>query len=176
MILDFWEQTLLIIEKLGAYIEKEKINLLYLVNVCSNPGNVALSLAVVLLSEYLQIPVINNNHDFYWEGGSRKTERAQKKRRKGPRDFFFRNAGVGEFFSIIEMLFPWESRAWINVNINRGQTEHLIKVNGHNPANVMEVGTAVDTTVYTNIDKRRSINAFMQVETILARYKKQLVC
>ena len=175
LIKKLWAQTLEIIEKLGSYIETEGINLLYLLNVCSNPGNVALALATVLLSEYLGIPVINNNHDFFWEGGMCKTEREKSGSKSGPRDFFFTNCHLGEVFSVIEMLFPWQSRTWVNVNINRGQSEHLIKINGHNPANVMEIGTAVDTSHYTKSNKRKNINTFIQVEKILARYHDQLV-
>ena len=52
-----WKQTLDIVEKLGTYMEQEKISLLYILNVCSNPGNVAYALALVLLAEYLKIPV-----------------------------------------------------------------------------------------------------------------------
>jgi len=33
------------------------------------PGNVSLALACILVSEYWGIPVINNNHDFYWGRG-----------------------------------------------------------------------------------------------------------
>ena len=175
LIVKFWNQVLLIVKKLGTYLEKHDIKLLYLINICSNPGNVALSLATVLLSEYLGIPVINNNHDYYWEGGNKKIDRKQKNLKKGPRDFFFTNSDVGEFFSQIEVLFPWESRSWINVNINNEQNQHLIIKNGHNPANVAELGTAVDTDVYLNISKRQKINAFHQFEKVLSRYKPALV-
>ena len=53
---EFWEEVLVITEKLGNYIEEQNINLLYIINVCSNPGNVSLALAVVLISEYLGLP------------------------------------------------------------------------------------------------------------------------
>ena len=175
LIKKLWAQTLVIIEKLGRTIEDEKINLLYVINVCSNPGNVAFALATVLLSEFLGIPVINNNHDFYWEGGMCKSDRRKSASKSGPRDFFFTNCHLGEVFSIIEVLFPWQSRSWINVNINRGQTKHLVRIKGHNPANVMEIGTAVDTSHYTNTDKRKNINTFIQVEKMLSRYTDQLV-
>ncbi len=170
-----WSQTLDIVEKLGRYIEEEGISLLYILNVCSNPGNVAYALALVLLSEFLKIPVINNNHDFYWEGGMCSSDREKSGSRPGPRDFFFTNCHLGEVFSIIEMLYPWQSRTWINVNINKGQSEHLVRQNGHNPANVMEIGTAVDTTQYTKSDKRKNINTFIQLENILSRYGEQLL-
>ncbi len=166
----FWKEVLVLVEKLGTYIEDHNISLLYLINVCSNPGNVSLALATVLLSEYLGIPVINNNHDFYWEGGNREVDIKNKGLKKGPRDFFFHNAHVGEFFSVIEMIYPWESRSWMNVNINRIQQNHLINKNGHNPANVALIGTAVDTKIH-QMSKRDIIKAFMQVSTIFAKYK-----
>lgn len=175
LIYNFWEQTLTIIEKLGNYIEQENIKLLYIINVCSNPGNIAAALSLVLLSEYLQLPVINNNHDFYFEGGSSKYDRKSKGLKKGPRDLFYTNAHLGEVFSLIEILYPWESKYWLNVNINRSQSDYLIRYKGHNPARVHEIGTAVDTRVYSKKDKRRNINAVLQLENILARYKKRLI-
>jgi glycosyltransferase involved in cell wall biosynthesis len=166
----FWKEVLVLVEKLGNYIEENDISLLYLINVCSNPGNVSLALATVLISEYLGIPVINNNHDFYWEGGNRDVEIKKKGLKKGPRDFFFHNAHVGEFFSIIETIYPWESRSWMNVNINKMQQNHLININGHNPANVALLGTAVDTKMH-QMSKRDIIKAFMQVSSIFANKK-----
>jgi len=169
----FWAEVLVLVEKLGGYIEENNISMLYLINVCSNPGNVSLALATVLISEYLGIPVINNNHDFYWEGGNREVEIKKKGLKRGPRDFFFHNAHVGEFFSIIETIYPWESRSWMNVNINRIQQDHLINVNGHNPANVALLGTAVDTKLHA-MSKRDIIKAFMQVSTIFANKKETI--
>ena len=166
----FWQEVLVLVEKLGSYIEEHDISLLYLINVCSNPGNVSLALATVLISEYLGIPVINNNHDFYWEGGNKREDIQKKGLKKGPRDFFFHNAHIGEFFSVIEMVYPWESRSWMNVNINKMQQEHLININGHNPANVALLGTAVDTKLH-QMSKRDIIKAFMQVSTIFANEK-----
>lgn len=175
LIRELWKETLAIVEHLGRYVEEQRINMLYLINVCSNPGNVSLALASVLVSEFMKIPVINNNHDFYWEGGMCANEREKEGAKPGPRDFFFNNCHLGEVFSVIEMLFPWQSRSWINVNINRDQSRHLIRENGHNPANVMEIGTAVDTTLYTKSDKRKNINTFLQFEKILSRYSDKLV-
>ncbi len=168
---EFWEDVLIIIEKLGNYIEQQNINLLYIINVCSNPGNVSLALAVVLISEYLGIPVINNNHDFYWEGGNRKIDVGKNGIKKGPRDFFFTNAHVGEFFSIIEVLFPWERKSWMTVSINRIQCEKTIQLNGHNPANVALIGTAIDHQSHIHVSNRNIIGAFMQVSSIFANNK-----
>ena len=169
----FWKEVLVLVEALGSYIEENDISLLYLINVCSNPGNVSLALATVLISEYLGLPVINNNHDFYWEGGNREVEIKKKGLKKGPRDFFFHNAHVGEFFSLIETVYPWESRSWMNVNINRIQQNHLIDTNGHNPANVALIGTAEDTKMH-QMSKRDIIKAFMQVSSIFANKKETI--
>ncbi len=54
LILKFWDEILILVEKLGKYIEENNISLLYLINVCSNPGNVSLALATVMISEYLR--------------------------------------------------------------------------------------------------------------------------
>jgi len=174
LISKFWNEVLVIVEKLGTYIEQNNINLLYLVNVNSNPGNVSLSLATVLISEYLGIPVINNSHDFYWESGNREVEIQTKALERGPRDFFYHNSHVGEFFSVIEVLFPWNSRSWMNVNINNIQKTHLIEKNGLNPANVELIGTAVDEKLYKQMSKRDIIKAFMQVSSIFANEKETI--
>ncbi|MBE9511009.1 MAG: phosphodiester glycosidase family protein [Bacteroidetes bacterium] len=175
LILKFWKEVLVISEKLGKYIEKNNIKLLFIVNICSNPGNVSFALATVLVSEIMGIPVICNNHDFYWEGGNREIDIREKDLEKGPRDFFFINSHIGEFFSIIEILFPWESRSWISVNINQSQSDHLIEKNGHNPANIGLIGTAVDAEEYKNPSKRIKINTYYQFEKILSRYKNTLI-
>ncbi|MBL4624445.1 MAG: phosphodiester glycosidase family protein [Flavobacteriales bacterium] len=174
LIIEFWKETVTLVEKLGHYIEEHDIKLLFVINVCSNPGNVSLALAIVLISEHLGIPVINNNHDFYWEGGHRKIDISSKGLKKGPRDFFFTNAHVGEFFSIIEMLFPWERKSWMTVNINQIQNDHTINIIGHNPANVQKVGTAIDIKLYLNVSKRSIIGAFKQVASIFANNKETI--
>jgi len=175
LILKFWKEVLIISEKLGKYIEENNIKLLYIVNICSNPGNVSFALASVLVSEIMGIPVICNNHDFYWEGGNREIDIKENNLEKGPRDFFFTNSHIGEFFSIIEILFPWESRSWLSVNINQRQSDHIIEKNGHNPANIDLIGTAIDTEEYKNPSKRIKINTYYQFEKILSRYKNTLI-
>ncbi len=170
LILKFWDEVLVLMEKLGRYIEENTISLLYPINVCSNPGNVSLALATVLISEYLGIPVMNNNHDFYWEGGNREVVIKKKGLKKGPRDFFFHNAHVGEFFSVIDMIYPWESRSWLSVNINRLQHTHLVNIKGHNPANSAMIGTAVDLKP-GQISRRDIIKALMQMASIFSNHK-----
>ena len=174
LIEEFWEDALVISEKLGKYIEEHNINLLYIINVCSNPGNVSLALAVVLISEYFGIPVINNNHDFYWEGGNRKEDRVKQGLPKGPRDFFFTNSDVGEFFSVIEVLFPWERKSWMTVNINHLQYERTIQICGHNPVNVEQIGTAIEYNSHLKVSKRDIFSTFKQVASIFANTKESL--
>jgi len=108
LIQQLWDDTLNVVDQLCRLVVEKNISLLYLVNVNSNPGNVSLALATVITSEYLHIPVINNSHDFYWEGGAPAFHKKKGKAEKGPRDFFFRNAHSGEFFSIIQMVYPWD--------------------------------------------------------------------
>ena len=132
----------------------------------SNPGNISLALAIVLVTEYMGIPVINSCHDFYWEGGNKPADIKKRRFKPGFRDFFFTNSDVGEVFSPIEVLFPWESRSWITVNINRIQEKHIIETKGHNPANVSLLGTSVNSNRFEPVSKRESINTLKQVGDI----------
>ncbi len=91
LITRFWSQVLGIVEKLAIYIEDHNIGLLYLLNTNSNPGNVSEALAFVLISELMEIPVINNNHDFYWEFGNSEIDLKEKGLKPGPRYHFFKN-------------------------------------------------------------------------------------
>lgn len=175
LITELWDETLSIVNQLACLVEDKNLGLLYLVNVASNPGNVSLALATVLVSEYLHIPVINNSHDFYYEGGHSKRERKAKHIGSGPRDFFFRNSHLGEFFSIITMLYPWNSPLWVQVVINQTQRNLLISKYGHNPARVTDIGTAIDTDQYQLTSKRKKINTFYQFERILSRYNDVLI-
>ena len=175
LIKKYWNEVLVITGKLGKYIEENNLGLLYLINVNSNPGNVALALATVLVSEYMGIPVINNSHDYYWEGGSREVDIRTKGLPVGPRDFFFTNAHVGEVFSVIEVLYPWRSRSWMTVNINSIQNKHVIAENGLNPANVTSITTAVNPDFLKDMSKREAINAFKQVATIFSTEKTKVI-
>ena len=160
LITTFWDQVLTIVEKLAKYIEENDIRLLYLININSNPGNVSQALALVLISEYMNIEVINNSHDFYWEGGNSEVDIIEKKLKPGPRDHFFKNYHLGEVFSILEVIYPWESRKWISLNINTAQCNELINEHGHNPANVLMVDTCVDVDEFKEVltaERRKEI-------------------
>ena len=166
LIQKFWKEVILLTTKLSKYIESNGINLLWLLNINSNPGNVSLAFATVLVTEYMGIPVINNCHDYYWEDGNKPIDVIKHKVKQGFRDFFFTNSDVGEVFSPIEVMFPWESRSWITVNINRIQENHIIEKKGHNPANVALLGTSVNSERFQPLSKRESINTLKQVGAI----------
>jgi len=169
-----WSEVLSTCERLGAIVEENDIRLLYLVNTNSNPGNVSVALAAVLVSEHLGIPVVNNCHDFYWEDGASAVQRDVAGISRGPRDHFFTNSTVGEIFSVIEMLYPWESRSWVSACINATQVVALCERFGHNPANLAEIGTAIDTRRYTVLDRPRTKQAWNQVAEILSAGRAKL--
>ncbi len=171
LILALWEDVLVIAERLGRLIEVADIRLLYVVNGNSNPGNVALALALVLISEHMRIPVIANNHDFYWDGGAARQEGEGS---AGPRDHFFTNSHLGEVFSVIQMIYPWVARTWISANINRRQSAQLVRRFGHNPANVAELGTAVDTAIFGPVDRPRRVQVLRQLSGLLTGSDKRL--
>ena len=169
-----WDDVLDLVERLGRLFERCDIRLLYLVNVNSNPGNVALALALVLISEHLRLPVIANNHDFYWEGGGSRAAREKDGSRAGPRDHFFMNSHLGEVFSVIQMIYPWIARTWIAANISRAQSSQLVRWFGHNPANVTELGTAVDTVRYAPLNRPRRVEVLRQLSILLTGKRKRL--
>ncbi|MFV1994322.1 MAG: glycosyltransferase, partial [Verrucomicrobiales bacterium] len=174
LIRGFWEAVLELCEALGRVVEDNDIQLLYLVNVNSNPGNPALALATVLVSEHLRIPVINNCHDFYWESGHSEVEREVLGLPRGPRDHFFTNAHVGEVFSLIEVLYPWDARNWLTACINSRQTDTISERSGLNPANVGEVCTGIDMDRYRPADRGRTKAVWYQVCDILKGTRARL--
>ena len=172
LILALWDDVLVIAERLGRLIERCDIRLLIPINVNSNPGNVALALAMVLISEHLRIPVIASNHDFYWEGGRSRAEREGS--RAGPRDHFFTNSHLGEVFSVIQLIYPWVARTWISANLSRTQSFQLVRQFGHNPANVAELGTAVDTALFAPLNRPRRVEVLRQLSILLTGSRKRL--
>ncbi len=173
LILKLWSEVLIVTEKLGHYIEDNNIKLLYLINTNSNPGNISLALALVFISEFLGIPVINNNHDFYWEGGHSEIDIQTKGVKPGPRDHFFKNYHLGEVFSIIERIFPWESRTWLSVNINHIQCRELINEHGLNPANIAQIGTEIELekfNIVKNDEGKKEV--LRQLAAIFGNYGK----
>jgi len=153
---EIMRQALRIAEQLGSYIERNNIALLIPVNVHSNPGNLALALASVIVTEILDMAVINSNHDFYWEGGKPAHERTEGEP-PGVRDHFFRNVENEDFFALLARLYPWKSPRWLQVNINRLQSNRLVESFGFSQRDVAELSTSISDSFlkpYTKDDVR----------------------
>ena len=172
LIADLWKETLSHSQHLARYVESHRIGLLYLVNVCSNPGNLALTLSCILVSELLDIPVVNNNHDFYFESGHSDIEKKEKNLPDGPRDLFFRNAHLGEVISLLENTLPWRSRIWFTLNINTEQSKRCIERLGHNPANVAEVDTALDPREFLCDKDRKRQSVMWELQSLFNSGRK----
>jgi len=138
---EIWEQAVTFAEKLGGYLAEKDISLIFPVNNFSNPGNFAISLAVIMVSELMDIYVFNSNHDFFWEGGKPVSERADGK--KGPRDHFFKNIDNKQFFSLFRSIYPWNGTRWAQVNINTQQSEHLEAEFGFAKDKLFELSTSI---------------------------------
>ena len=89
LIKKFWNEVLVIAEKLGRYFEENDIKLLYIININSNPGNISLALALVFVSEMLGIPVVCNNHDFFLGRRPQRNRASKKGSRSGTQGSFF---------------------------------------------------------------------------------------
>ena len=139
---EIYSQAVKIAQALGEYLVENNINLLIPVNVASNPGNMASTLAFTLVSEAMEMYVINSNHDFYWEGGKPKMERYLGER-PGSRDLFFRNFDNRPFFKLFESIYPWNGDQWLQVNINRRQSKKLIRDYGFPKNKVFEISTCI---------------------------------
>jgi glycosyltransferase involved in cell wall biosynthesis len=140
---EMWNQALELARQLVGFINDNDIALLFTVNTNSNPGNVAFGLALVLASETTGVVVINNNHDFYWEGGKAGCKRNPGEQ-PGPRDHFFRNHDNEEFFTFFQRIYPWNGRRWAQLNINTRQNRRLIDRFHFHPGGVSTVGTGLD--------------------------------
>jgi glycosyltransferase involved in cell wall biosynthesis len=148
---EMWHQALALAEPLVAYIQDHHIGLVVNVNTNSNPGNVAFALAVVLATEVTDCAVINNNHDFYWEGGKAACKRNPGEE-PGPRDHFFRNHDNPEFFAFFQRIFPWNGRRWVQANINPLQSRRLIDRFHFRPDVVFTIGTLLDEEFFRDYD------------------------
>jgi glycosyltransferase involved in cell wall biosynthesis len=160
-----WTQCEVITKHLDQLIDQHKLKVLITVNASSNPGNVPLALALAIISELRQIPVIGNHHDFYWESGKRKFDRAEGEA-AGPRDHFFTNSHLGELFTLVETLYPWEGPLWTHAVINRQQQQTLIEQFGFNPNSLGVIPTSIDSTKYRVRDDDSRRNTLFRLYTI----------
>ncbi len=164
---EIFRQARMIAGQLGEYLVANKISLLITVNVASNPGNLALALALVLITEALGITVINSNHDFFWDGGKPSTERKLGEQ-PGERDHFFRNVHNQPFYSLFQRLYPWQGRRWLQVNINRRQSKRLVEEFGFPQEKVFEISTCVGDTLFDDYTVDDVKHARLRMANILS--------
>ncbi|MBW2712940.1 MAG: hypothetical protein JRC77_04240, partial [Deltaproteobacteria bacterium] len=148
MAAEIWRQALGFAHRITEYIHGNNIGLLAPVNVNSNPGNPALALGIVLASESLNLPVLNSNHDFFWESGKAASEYREGEKR-GERDHFFRNSENQSFFQWFRRVFPWDGRRWLQLVINEVQREVLLNDGYHfDSSRVIELGTFIEDNFF----------------------------
>ena len=166
-----YRQAIDIAKRLGKFLIENQISLIIPVNVASNPGNIAFTLGLVLTTEILGTYVLNSNHDFYWEAGKPLSERKPGEK-PGARDHFFRNIKNKTFFSLFELLYPWDGRKWIQVNINVRQSRKLIKKFGFSKEKVFEISTCIADTFFENYSKADVGEIRLKMGYILSNGKK----
>lgn len=155
---EMYRQAVSIAQRLGQYLVDHSISLLIPVNIASNPGNLALTIALVMVTEGLGIYTLNSNHDFYWDGGKPASQRTSDEP-PGVRDHFFRNVENEPFFRLFTSLYPWHGSNWLQVNINSLQSGKLIKEFGFPGERVLEIGTCVSDeffSTYTQDDVKQA--------------------
>jgi hypothetical protein len=164
---EIWRQAAAFARELYAYIIANNIGLTIPVNVNSNPGNVAASLAVILATELSGTAVLNSNHDFYWEGGKPLSKREEHEP-PGVRDHFFTNYENREFFKVFKKLYPWNGKHWLQLTINRRQSRRLIKKYGFSRKRVRELNTAVSDSFFVECDSEEKMRKRLAMAYILS--------
>ena len=164
---EVYQQAIVIANHLGKYFIDNQISLVVPVNVASNPGNIALTLGLVLVTELLGIYVLNSNHDFYWESGKPLSERDIGEE-PGVRDHFFKNIKNKTFFTLFKMLYPWNGNRWLQANINARQSRRLINKFGFPEGKVFEISTFLADTFFETYNKKDVINARLRMGYILS--------
>ena len=162
---EIWSQANKFALQLADYLIKNDISLLIPVNICSNPGNPAIALAVVIVSEALGLHVISSNHDYYWEGG--KADRTPNEA-IGPRDHFFKNVKNKPFFSFLNNIFPWNGKRWIQVNINEPQSKALIEKFDFSINQVYEIGSCISNEFLRDYSLHEVLSARLRMTYILS--------
>jgi len=164
---EIYQQAVGIAKCLGKYFIDNQIFLVIPVNVASNPGNIALTLGLVLVTEALGIYVLNSNHDFYWEYGKPLSEKALGEK-PGIRDHFFRNIKNKTFFRLFRLLYPWNGARWLQININRSQSRKLVTKFGFPEEKVFEISTCIADTFFEAYSKKDVIDIRLRMGHILS--------
>ncbi len=164
---EIYKQAKLIANRLGKYFVDNKISFVIPVNVASNPGNIAFTLGLVLVTEIFGTYVLNSNHDFYWEAGLPASMR-EPGEQPGVRDHFFRNRDNKTFFLLFDSLFPWNGSRWLQANINAYQSRILINNFGFSKEKVFEISTSVADTFFELYSKKDVFDIRLRMGHILS--------
>jgi len=164
---EIYQQAVGIAKQLGRYFIDNQIALVVPVNIFSNPGNIALTLGLVLITETLGLYVLNSNHDFYWEAGKPLSERAPGEE-PGVRDHFFRNIENKSFFSLFELLYPWNGIRWLQLNINARQSRKLVEKFGFAEEKVFEISTCIPNSFFDDYSREDMIDIRLRMGQILS--------
>lgn len=164
---EIWRQAVSLSRRLGKYLAENNIQLLIPVNVCSNPGNLALGLCIPLVTELMDMYVLNSNHDYYWEGGKPDSEKTPGEM-PGPRDHFFRNYANRDFFNFFEKLYPWNGSKWVQTNINKLQSDKLIEKYNFDADNVFELATSIGNDFFTDYSREDVKSVRLRMAHILS--------
>lgn len=164
---EIYKQALSIAKRLGKYFVENNISLVVPVNVASNPGNIALTLGLVLVTELFGIYVLNSNHDFYWEAGKPPAMREDGEE-PGVRDHFFRNMVNKTFFSFFESLYPWDGERWLQANINARQSRKLVREFRFPKKKVFEISTCIDDSFFESYSKKDVLDIRLRMGHILS--------
>ncbi len=164
---EVYSQAASIAKRLGKYFLDNQISLIIPVNVASNPGNIALTLGLVLVTELLGVYVLNSNHDFYWEAGKPLSER-EPGEKPGVRDHFFRNINNATFFSLFKLLYPWDGNRWLQININARQSRKLIEKFGFPEKKIFEISTCIADTFFEAYNKKDVADIRLRMGHILS--------
>jgi glycosyltransferase involved in cell wall biosynthesis len=164
---EVYSQAASIAKRLGKYLIDNQISLIIPVNVASNPGNIALTLGLVLVTELLGIYVLNSNHDFYWEAGKPLSER-EPGEKPGVRDHFFRNINNVTFFSLFKLLYPWNGNRWLQININARQSRRLMEKFGFPEKKIFEISTCIADTFFEAYSKKDVVDIRLRMGYILS--------
>jgi len=171
---EIWKQAVLLSKRLGKYLAENNIHLLIPVNVCSNPGNLALGLCIPLVTELMDLYVLNSNHDYYWEGGKPASEKKLGDM-PGPRDHFFKNYENRNYFDFFVKLYPWNGTKWIQTNINKLQSDKLIEKYNFAPRKVFELATSISNDFFTNYTEEDIKSVRLRMAHVLSGGYPQIV-
>ncbi|MGD8555373.1 MAG: glycosyltransferase family 4 protein, partial [Anaerolineales bacterium] len=162
-----FRQAASIAKRLGKILADNQIALLIPVNIAANPGNLALILGVVMVTEALGTYVLNSSHDFYWEGGKPARERKPGET-PGIRDHFFRNLDNAPFFDLFQSLYPWNGRRWLQVTINRLQSRRLVEEYGIDRERVFELSTCLSDKFFEPYHRQDVVSSRVRMAHILS--------